>query len=339
MNTVVRSVCMVCVCVVFVGIVMLGRHAVRPMYSETRFLLGTICKLTTVGFPQSDAEILFARGFERIEAYEAMLSIYRETSVISNINKFADKRDVAINEEVFDLLSASLRYGDLSGGLFDITVLPLMRVWGFSRMDFVKPSPSAINDVLGHVGYKHVMLSGVPGRYAVRFAREGMSIDLGGIAKGYICDKVTDLFRGAGCHNFMVDIGGTIYAAGLSQRHKPWVLGIRDPRDKTNVVRSLRVSDRAVATSGDYERYFIDEGIRYAHILNPKTGYPVSHTVSVTVVADTAFIADASSTTLFLVSETERKRVFDSLGLYSAIVFSPTAEKGNVSLQEAIFER
>ncbi|MBN1492738.1 MAG: FAD:protein FMN transferase, partial [Candidatus Omnitrophica bacterium] len=193
--------------------------------------------------------------------------------------------------------------------------------WGFSSKEFKKPSQERIDEVRAQVGWRKIALSDEgEQRCMIQFSQPGVQIDLGGIAKGYICDRVSDLFIAAEVENFLVNIGGTIFAHGRSKRSRHWVAGIRDPRDRSRVIEHITLFNEAIATSGDYERYFVEDNKRYAHIIDPVTGYPVEGTVAVTVVAATAIAADAASTIMFLTPPAERHDMLKPLQLKKAII-------------------
>jgi FAD:protein FMN transferase len=293
----------------------------RPSARELRFALGTLCEIEIVGLEKDRAAVLIDEGFSLIKQFERQLSIYDAESEVSRANKFASMMPVPISRTTYDVIKASLGYANESDGLFDITVLPLVATWGFSSKKFVKPSQTAIDSARGRVDWKKVMLINAGDSYSIEFRASDMQIDLGGIAKGYICDMVRDAFLKAGVKDFMVNIGGNIYAHGRSRKNNFWVAGVRNPRERSEIIEKVVLVNEAIATSGDYERFFMEDGKRYSHILDPRTGYPVQGTVAVTVIAPSALQTDAASTIIFLTPRDQRQAMVEKLGLKRAFVF------------------
>jgi thiamine biosynthesis lipoprotein len=186
-----------------------------------------------------------------------------------------------------------------SGGVFDITVGAFKGLWKFDQdMDGTLPDPAEVKKRLANIGYKHLKLD--KKKRTVFLAKKGMSITLGGIAKGYAVDKCVKLLHDQGFTNFMIQAGGDMYIAG-KKGADPWVVGIRDPRGAAESMFALApIEDHSFSTSGDYERGFVKDGVRYHHILDPRTGQPAHASRSVTVRAKDAFTADAWSKVLFI---------------------------------------
>ncbi len=326
-----------CITIGIISVVVLSFFlAVRrqmPSAREVQLALGTICEIEIVTPELGTAKKLIKEGFDLIKGYEAKFSIYENKSEVSQVNKFAAVMSVSITRETYDVIKQSLDYSKTSGGLFDVTILPLVKVWGFDSKEFKKPSPGEIEDARACVGWDKVMLTDSGGECSLRFLKPDMQIDLGGIAKGYICDKVCELFSNAGLKDFIVNIGGNICSRGVSRKRQPWVIGVRNPRDRSEIIEQIVLDNEATATSGDYERYFIDEGIRYSHILNPRTGYPVQGVIAVTVVAATGVLADAASTIMFLTPRGEREDMFKKIGLKRALVFEETVGGSIIRLE------
>jgi thiamine biosynthesis lipoprotein ApbE len=313
-------VAVVVIFIVGLSVTVYLKHQI-PAARELRFALGTLCEIEIVGIEKARAAALINEGFAIIKQFEGQLSIYDPESEVSRANKFASMLPVPISRTTYDVIKASLGYARESNGLFDITVLPLVAVWGFSSKEFARPSQEAIDNALVRVDWKKVMLTKAGDSFSIEFRAADMQIDLGGIAKGYICEKVSDAFLEAGLKDFLVNIGGNIYAHGRSRKKHYWVAGVRDPREKSAVIEKVELVNEAIATSGDYERFFIENGKRYSHILDPRTGYPVQGTVAVTVIAPSALQTDAASTIIFLTPRDQRQAMVEKLGLKRAFVF------------------
>ncbi|MBN1556713.1 MAG: FAD:protein FMN transferase [Lentisphaerae bacterium] len=235
----------------------------------------------------------------RLGALEAELSVYDENSAIARLNRAAPGCPVPVSPAAADVLALARRYAVYSGGAFDPTVAPLLRVWGFrgGPAPTAAPPAEALAEARAAVGYRGLV---VTNGMAMLTAR-GAGVDLGGIAKGYAVDRAYDALRGEGAAAFLVDLGGNIRCAGRPAPGRPWRIGVRDPFRTERLLGTLTLPDgMAVATSGHYERFVTLDGERYAHILDPRTGRPVRGMASVTVLAPTAAEADALSTALFV---------------------------------------
>lgn len=311
------------------------------IYQETRSYMGTLFRIT-VAMP-GDARTTAGRetlkesrrraaeavraGFREVARLEALLSPYRSGSAIWRINKAAagsPTRRVKVGQEVFNLVHQSLRVSRSSGGAFDITFAPLERLWRFSGPGRGQvPGPAALKQALGLVGFKHVELDyDTP---AIRLKKTGMRLGLGGIAKGYAVDQVARVLRHRGLSHFIVDGGGDLYVAG---RHpdRNWRVGIKDPRKPSDYFASLPVTNKAVVTSGDYERYFMHRGRRYHHILDPRTGKPAAGLASVTVVARTGMLADALATAAFVLGPRAGYELLEEAESTEGLLVSVTGE-------------
>ena len=241
---------------------------------------------------------------------EAKYSRYRDDSVTSRINGAAGGFEVAIDAET----AALLRYADecygLSGGLFDITSGVLRRVWDFRRDPPVLPTPAELASAVALVGWREVEWTAK----AIRLPRAGMQIDFGGIGKEYAADRVATICLEHGLRHGLVNLGGDIRAIGPQADGSPWRVGIRHPRVQDAAVAGFDLVAGALATSGDYERYFEIAGQRYCHILNPKTGMPVRYWQSVSVVSPLCVVA-GSCATIAMLLETEAPAFLESQGV------------------------
>ena len=241
---------------------------------------------------------------------EAKYSRYRDDSVTSRINGAAGGEEVAIDAET----AALLRYADecygLSGGLFDITSGVLRRVWDFRRDPPVLPTPAELASAVALVGWREVEWTAK----AIRLPRAGMQIDFGGIGKEYAADRVATICLEHGMRHGLVNLGGDIRAIGPQADGTPWRVGIRHPRVQDAAVAGFDLAAGALATSGDYERYFEIAGQRYCHILNPKTGMPVRYWQSVSVVSPLCVVA-GSCATIAMLLEADAPAFLESQGV------------------------
>lgn len=231
---------------------------------------------------------------------EGLLSRYLPGSDVGRLNASAGIGSVKVSSEALEVLTRSAAFSSLCGGIFDVTVGPLVDLWRKGREAAESPAEEAIRRVLPLVGFERLALN--PSGQSAGLMRPGQSIDLGGIGKGYAADRFLKVFREHGVASAFTNIGGNVAALGGKPDGSPWNVGIRHPRLENRLLGLVRVSDRSVVTSGDYQRFFTDkQGRKRHHILNPRTGYPAgSGLISVTAVAENSMDADALSTMLFV---------------------------------------
>lgn len=231
---------------------------------------------------------------------EELLSRFIHSSEISRINRSAGIRCEKLGSDTYEVLSHAIEFSKHCQGIFDVTIGPLVTLWGSGKDTFKPPENSRIIQVLPLVDYTGLLLD--PCKKTGGLRKPGQSIDLGGIGKGFASDKFLEVFKKYGVSSAYTNIGGNVVTLGAKPDGSPWCVGIRHPRQDDCLLGAVAVTDKAVVTSGDYERYFIDQkGRHWHHILNPATGYPAeSGLVSVTVVAENAMTADALSTIVFV---------------------------------------
>jgi thiamine biosynthesis lipoprotein len=265
---------------------------------------------------------------------ESQLSTYQSDSEISQLARKAGNSSLPVSEDTFRVLELSKHYGKLTQGALDVTIAPLVRLWGFGvRPPNNPPEPERIQEQLKLVDYRRIELSA---RSA--FLPAGMSVDLGGIGKGYAVDKGYEILRTLGVNAAMVDLGGNIRVRGQAEPGLNWTIGVRDPFDRDQVLGKIALpSSMAVATSGNYERFVEMGGRRYSHIIDPRTGYPVEGMAAVTVVAPEATMSDALSTGLFVLGMEAGTRVLRALPGAEA-VFVPDREPVEIWLTPGMRE-
>lgn len=236
---------------------------------------------------------------KEIRRLENKLSRFIPSSEIGRLNRSAGKAPVKVSPETFAILGLAIHYSEISHGLFDISIGPLMDVWDIAHASYA-PSRDGISQASCLVGYHDLTLNWQERTAMLR--KPGQSIDLGGIGKGYASDRCIEVLQGIGITSAAVNIGGNVSVLGAKPDGRPWQVGIRHPRKCGRLLGALDATVGAIVTSGDYERFFMDaEGRRYHHILNPITGHPVdSGLISVTVVACDGLTADALSTAIFV---------------------------------------
>ncbi len=287
----------------FILLLLLGYFISRTFYdvntfTYTRLTMDTVAELRFQARGARDAEEISDRVFDEIERLEKLFSRSVPESDISNINDNAGQKPVKVSPEVFFVIKEALEYAELSEGAFDPTVAPLTDLWGFfSDQDYRLPEPGEIEDTLQLVNYGLVELD--QEEQTVYLPLPGMGLELGGIAKGFIVDQALEILQEEGVKNAYVN-AGDIGLLGTRPDGDPWRIGVRNPRDEMDMIAVLPLENKAVDTSGDYERFFEEEGVKYHHILDARTGMPAEELASVTVVADTTMAADVLSTVAFI---------------------------------------
>jgi thiamine biosynthesis lipoprotein len=246
------------------------------------------------------------------------MSVYKPTSEVSKVNSLAAQQPVTISPELFKLLTTALEYSRITEGAFDITYASVGYMYDFRARK--RPTEQQIQSALPAVIYRHVLLDAATS--TVRFTQPGVRIDLGGIAKGYAVDCGIDILRARGFTHALVNAGGDSRVIG-DRFGKPWVIGIRHPDHPDQVITRVPLTDSAFSTSGDYERYFDEDGVRYHHIIDPRTGHSASKVRSATVIAPTATRTDGLSKTAFVLGADEAMRIYNSLADVDAILVTP----------------
>jgi len=279
--------------------------------------MDTPIKLTAYG---PHAKKAVDEGIQRLNELNDMASSNIGTSDIRKINMAAGKDFVKVHPEIIKMLVTSQKYSKLSGGVWDITVGPLINLWGIGTDKAKIPSDAEIKSKLPLIGYNKIIINEKDN--SIMLKEPGMSIDLGGIAKGFAADEVLNIYKKYNIKNGLINLGSSsIYALGKSESNHPWSIGIKHPRNESsgNYVGIIKLSDEALSTSGDYERYFIKDGKRYHHILDPVSGYPVSNGImSVTVIVDgsvtnNSMLADIFSLTVFELGSEKGIKFIDSI--------------------------
>lgn len=271
----------------------------KDTYSTEFFAMNTVMYIEAAG---EDSEEAVLAGCEKIYELEAMLSRTDPKSEISKLNAEAGVREVTVSEETFQLLNNAVLVCQDTGGAFDITIAPIMDLWGFSGSEYRVPEAEEIAETLGVVDYNGLVLD--PTDFGVLFAGKGMSVDLGAIAKGYASDCVLEIMKGFDIDSALINLGGNVCVYGRKSSGEGFRVAIADPTHPTTYAGILEVSDLSIITSGGYERYFEEDGKRYIHIMDPKTGKPAeSDLLSVSIVGPDGIRCDALSTALFVMGK------------------------------------
>jgi thiamine biosynthesis lipoprotein len=273
--------------------------------------MGTEIQVTLEARDEAAAASAVLVTREELQRLDALLSEWRADSPISEVNRGAGGPPVVVPRELYELVARALEAAERSGGAFDPTWASMRGLWKFGdAQDETIPSDEAIANARERVDWRGVRLDRE--RTAIGL-REGQALGLGGIAKGYAVDRLAQLLRAKGHENFAIRLGGDLYAAG-TKNGRPWRAGIQDPRDPARVFAVLPVTDQAFSTSGDYERFFVKDGVRYHHIIDPATGRPATASRSVTALCGDAVTAEVVTKPVFILGAEKGIPYAESLG-------------------------
>ncbi|MBW2984792.1 FAD:protein FMN transferase [Candidatus Woesearchaeota archaeon] len=273
--------------------------------SQTKELMGTSVKITVLDLDKEKSIEAINDAFNEIELIEGILSIYKNTSEAYMLNEKGYLNDA--NNELIYLLMKSIYYSELSDGAFDITVQPILDLYTESfEINKRPPTDEEIKETLKIVGYEHMIIDGNDIRL-----RKNMKITFGGIAKGYIIDRAIGVLKEHNIEHALVDAGGDIRAIGKKET-KDWSIALRNPRKENEYLAIIKLNDKSVATSGDYERYF-EPDKKFHHIVDPRTGYSATELISVTIITDNAIDADALATSVFVLGPEKGLELIESL--------------------------
>ena len=284
----------------------------KEAVTQSEFLLGTTCVLTLMDWEAgTDTDQVFKEAFALIDSLEQALSVNIDISDISRIN-VAGKDGFIPEKMVLDVLHEALEIANLSDGRFDPSIGALVKLWGIGTDDAAVPDAGDLQDALATIDYKKIRIT-PEGK--VFLEKPGMRLDLGGIAKGYAADRIKSLLKEEGILSAIINLGGNVLVLGNKKTGEPWNIGIQDPRElRGEFLGILSVGEKAIVTSGVYERFFMEDGIRYHHIIDTGTGYPVTNgIISTSIIHSESLIADGLSTALFAMGAEEGMKLANNL--------------------------
>lgn len=298
-----------------VSILAFSSSAHADWVGDARPMMGTEVSVLFWHDDPVAGELLVEQVFDEAHRIDQLMSTYIEESRISDINRRAADEPVPAGGELFDLIQRSLDISVLTLGAFDVTYESVGQHYNFRNRQ--RPDAETVAEERKLISWEFVELDQSAG--TVSFSEQGVRINLGGIAKGYVVERGANILRVNGVEHGIVTAGGDSRLIG-DRRGQPWMVGIRDPRTVDQVAISVPLEDEAISTSGDYERYFEEDGIRYHHILQPSTGTPASGVHSATVFGPDAVFTDALSTSVFVMGVDKGLRLIGSLPDYESIV-------------------
>ena len=312
-----KVVVVICVVIaVLLSVVIIQKYRLKPL-KQTEMIMGTLVEITVI--PANEKAI--RQAFEALKKVDALMSTYKEDSEISILNR---EGKAQVSEETLEVIEDAIKFSNLTDGAFDITCRPLINLWKKAKKEEKVPTEEEIEEAISLVGYQRIILEG----NQIRLEKKGMQIDLGGIAKGYAVDKAIEALKKNSIKRALVNAGGDLYGLGTDPQGEKWQIGIQDPRDEDKIIDIIKVKDKAVATSGDYRRYFTLKGKRFSHIVNPKTGLTVQDVpMSVTIIGPDATTTDALATGVFVLGPEEGMRLIESLPEVEGMIISEGMKK------------
>jgi thiamine biosynthesis lipoprotein len=292
----------------------------RRLVRRTVPVMGTVAEIVVITRDERTGHAALTAAADELYAVERMMSRFRADSDIGRANATAHHGPVAIDASTAVVIADGLRWACVPGGSFDPALGRVAEMWDIAHRS-APPARGAVGRLAGRALHRHIELGRFLGSDVVLFRDPDVAIDLGGIAKGYGVDRAAAALRAWGVTDGLVNVGGDLYALGSSLDGDGWTVGIRSPEDPSRLAGTFMLSDRAVATSGDYEQYFDHDGRRYHHLLDPMTGAPrVTDVHSLTVAADTCMCADAAATAVFGRTDKDAAGVLRSAGGDAEIV-------------------
>ncbi len=312
-----------------------SKEKTSEVISETIYALGTVIDIQIYDENVDKAKKAIQESIERITEIENKMSVNKDISEVILINENAGENPVQVSEDTFYVLKKAKEYSKLSNGAFDLTIEPIVKLWGIGTEDARVPEKEEITSLLNLVNYEDLKLDESTNK--VQLNKKGQAIDLGGIAKGYAGDEIKRILLENDINTAFINLGGNVVTLGTKVDGSSWRIGIQNPLgDRGNYIAVLEVVDKTVVTSGNYERYFIEDGKRYHHIINPKTGYPAEEgIISSTIVTDKSIDADALSTSVYVLGLEKGMELIESLDNVDAVIIT---EDKNVYITEGLKE-
>lgn len=291
--------------------------------TRTELFMGTAIKVTLY---EGGNEGILDKVFNRIIDIEDLVSINKDETELTKLNDNSGVGKVKLSDTSYNIIKEGLRYSKMSDGAYDISIGPLVKLWSIGLPEAKVPTKDEINETIKYVDYSKIEIN--ESTKEVFLSQKGMMLDLGSIAKGYVADEIVTLLKNEGVNKAIIDLGGNIYALGSKEENKGWNIGIQDPfDDRGNAVGVVEVADKSVVTTGVYERFIEENGVKYHHILNPKTGYPYETEIAgVSIIADKSVDADALSTLIFTKGLEEGLKLVEELDTVDAVFITNNKE-------------
>ncbi|MFA7572870.1 MAG: FAD:protein FMN transferase [Lutispora sp.] len=287
------------------------KEQIQGPLTKSNYMLGTLIEITL--YDNKDVKII-DEAFDRIKEIENKMTINSENpSQITRLNDASGSHEVEVSEDTFYVLEKGKYYSQLSQGEFDITIGPLVKLWNIGTQYAAIPEPMVLAETLKLVDYNKLSLN--EQRHTAKLEASGMKVDLGAIAKGYAADEVASILRNHGVKHAIINLGGNILAVGGNVNGNPWKIGVQNPfNPRGDYLGIVQIDNKSVVTSGIYERYFEQDGKRYHHILEPRTGYPGDNGLAgVSIITDKSIDGDGLSTSIFLLGLDKGMKLIEGL--------------------------
>lgn len=283
-------------------------------------LMGSVFEISLVGTDSASLENQIQLVIDEIERIENLISEWRPNTQISEVNRNAGIRPVKVDREVFELTRRAISYSILSDGAFDISVAALDKIWRFDGNMDALPSDAAVQNSVTKVGFEKIELDSIASTIFLK--QSGMKIGFGSIGKAYAADRGRHILQEMGVKGGLINASGDIALWGKPPEKKSWSIGISDPEKPYKITRKLRMKEGAVATSGNYKKYVMFNGVRYSHIINPRTGYPATELASVTVIGPMAEFANALSTSVMVLGVKKGLKLMERYPQYRFVMIT-----------------
>ncbi|HUJ19779.1 MAG TPA: FAD:protein FMN transferase [Nitrospirota bacterium] len=293
-----------------------GCSRVRTV-QKTEPIMGTDVTITVVAKSRAGGGAAIDAAMDEVRRFDRMMSLYKIDSEVSKVNEAAGRHPVVVSPEMIDAVESARRVSELSGGVFDITIGPLVVLWQMRLKEGTVPTDSEIARVKPLVNYRNIVVDRKASTIFLK--RPGMIMDLGGM-KGYIADRVRDLLRAHGIDNAVIALAGDIWVMGRREDGTPWRIGVQHPRERDKTLIVLGLSDKYITTSGDYERFVIRGNKRYHHIIDPRTGKPSTGVISATLIGDQGSLIDPLAKAPFILGPEEGMKIVKQAGAEAIIV-------------------
>ena len=294
----------------------------KPL-AKTGYFMGTVINIKL--YDHKDEKII-DKAFEEVKKIEELVSINMSNTELDEVNDNAGIKPIKVSDDTYNIIKRGLEYSTLTDGSFDITIGPIVKLWSIGLPEARVPSDSEITEKLQYINYKDVELN--DSEKTVFLKKAGMIIDLGAIAKGYTADVIATNLKNDGVNRAIIDLGGNIYALGNKSENTPWKIGIQNPdQSRGEIIGYIQVENKSIVTSGIYERFIEENGVKYHHILSSKTGYPYDNDIAgVSIISDKSMDGDALSTSVFSMDLEKGLEFVNSLENVEAIFVTKNQE-------------
>ncbi|TCO79977.1 FAD:protein FMN transferase [Marinisporobacter balticus] len=316
-----RMIILVIMLILLFTIALQGCSNKKEVVTRSTFMLNTKLDISVWIEDKNRGVEIIQECFKRISEIEEKMSVNIENSEVNKINDHTQKEFISVSKDTSEVLNASLKYAKLSNGAFDPTIGKLVELWGIGKENFRVPKKAEIDEVLRYVDYQLLINNG---ENKFKLAKDHMRIDLGGIAKGYAGDEVYKIIKKNSVEGAIINLGGNIIALGTKIDGSNWRIGIQDPFEPTGThIGVVEASDKAIVSSGNYERFSIVNEKRYHHIIDPKTGYPSENgIISATIIANYSMDADALSTAVYVLGVEKGLELIENMENVESIIIT-----------------